>query len=143
MEHLQSEIPSYPILLSQKATLLIIQYHFTIHPASQLLFLPTIYLNNINYRIKKYKKNLLSLSSLFIFVLRLSVFLSFSSTHHQPKPRTTTQQYMLEPRITLEKFCNHRNKISSIKPKQNTSNKILAINPKQKKTKKKKKNKLP
>ena len=29
----------------------------------------------------------LSLSSLFISILRLFVFLSFSSTHHQPKPK--------------------------------------------------------
>ena len=36
-------MPFYPILPYQKATLSIIQYHFTIHLASQLLFLPTIY----------------------------------------------------------------------------------------------------
>ena len=35
---LASEILLYPILLSQKATLSIIQYHFTIHLASRLLF---------------------------------------------------------------------------------------------------------
>ena len=43
LEHSYSEMTSYLILPFQKVTLLIIQYYFTIHPASQLLFLPTIY----------------------------------------------------------------------------------------------------
>ena len=40
-KHLHPEMPSYPILPSQKTTLSIIQYHFTIHPTSQLLFYHT------------------------------------------------------------------------------------------------------
>ena len=43
LEHSYSEMTSYLILPFQKVTLLIMQYYFTIHPASQLLFLPTIY----------------------------------------------------------------------------------------------------
>ena len=38
LEHSQLEMSSYPMLSSQKATLSIIPYHFTIFPTSQLLF---------------------------------------------------------------------------------------------------------
>ena len=41
LEHSHQEIVSYPILPSQKATLSIIPYHFTIFPTSQLLFYNT------------------------------------------------------------------------------------------------------
>ena len=38
LEHSHQRMLLYPILPSQKVTLLIIQYHFPIHPTSQLLF---------------------------------------------------------------------------------------------------------
>ena len=43
LEHLHPEVISHLILTSQKITLSIIPYNFTIHPAFQLLFSYSIY----------------------------------------------------------------------------------------------------
>ena len=63
LEHPQPEMPSYPILPSQKATLPIIPYHFSIHPTSQ---------NSISF-LSLFKYSFL----LFFYYFSLSLSLSF------------------------------------------------------------------
>ena len=70
LEHQHQRMPSYFILPSQKATLLLIPYHFTIPPTSQ---------NSIFIKILFFNLSLLFLSNRYFFQTRRdSIFLGFS-----------------------------------------------------------------
>ena len=86
LEHQHQRMPSYFILPSQKATLLLIPYHFTIPPTSQ---------NSIFIKILFFNLSLLFLSNRYFFQTRCdSIFLGFPTVFFflslpQPLAQTT------------------------------------------------------
>ena len=141
LEHQHQRMPSYSILPSQKATLLLIPYYFTISPTSQ---------NSIFIKILFFNLSLLFLSNRYFFQTRRdSIFLGFpivffflslpqplaqttNTNKHKPlnprcislPPSTTTLSLnrIFFPQSPLTSSTNHKHK-----HKQNTNPQTPAV----------------